>query len=164
MSFAETYLYRNIYWVYYMPCSMLSAHLILTQKPMTLVLFSHSLPMRKQGPSELYSLLRTHIYKVVEIGHDPMLSYTGVWALTHYSILNPNSLYKKMLYLVASHRLGIIHFQQITELYRHLSTCSAGDLGSIPGLRRSPGGGHGNPLQYFCLGNPMDCVTKHSTA
>ena len=27
---------------------------------------------------------------------------------------------------------------------------------SIPGLGRSPVGGHGNPLQYFCLGNPMD--------
>ena len=35
------------------------------------------------------------------------------------------------------------------------STCNAGDLGSIPGLRRSPGGGHGNPLQYSCLENPM---------
>ena len=30
------------------------------------------------------------------------------------------------------------------------------DLGSIPGLGRSPGGGHGNPLQYACLENPMD--------
>ena len=30
------------------------------------------------------------------------------------------------------------------------------DLDSIPGLGRSPGGGHGNPLQYFCLENPMD--------
>ena len=36
---------------------------------------------------------------------------------------------------------------------------SAGDIrdvGSIPGLGRSPGGGHGNPLQYSCLQNPMD--------
>ena len=30
------------------------------------------------------------------------------------------------------------------------------DAGSIPVLGRSPGGGHGNPLQYFCLENPMD--------
>ena len=30
------------------------------------------------------------------------------------------------------------------------------DLGSIPGSGRSPGGGHGNPLQYSCLENPMD--------
>ena len=28
------------------------------------------------------------------------------------------------------------------------------DTGSIPGLGRSPGGGHGNPLQYSCLENP----------
>ena len=32
----------------------------------------------------------------------------------------------------------------------------AGDVGSIPGPGRSPGGGHGNPLQYSCLENPMD--------
>ena len=34
------------------------------------------------------------------------------------------------------------------------STCNVGDLGSIPGLGRCPGGGHGNPLQYSCLENP----------
>ena len=60
------------------------------------------------------------------------------------------------------------------------SACSKGDLGLIPGLGRSPGGGHGNPLQYSCLENSMDrgawwatvqgitrvgqdWVTKHST-
>ena len=37
-----------------------------------------------------------------------------------------------------------------------MSGCKAGDLGSIPGSGRSPGGGHGNPLQYSCLENPMD--------
>ena len=31
-----------------------------------------------------------------------------------------------------------------------------GDTGSISGSGRSPGGGHGNPLQYSCLENPMD--------
>ena len=36
------------------------------------------------------------------------------------------------------------------------SACNAGDLGSIPGLGRSPGEGNGNPLQYSCLENPMD--------
>ena len=30
------------------------------------------------------------------------------------------------------------------------------NMGSIPGSGRSPGGGHGNPLQYFCLENSMD--------
>ena len=36
------------------------------------------------------------------------------------------------------------------------STCNAGDLGSIPGLGRSPGRGKGYPLQYSGLENPMD--------
>ena len=39
------------------------------------------------------------------------------------------------------------------------STCSAGDtgdVGSIPGLGRSSGGGNSNPLQYSCLENPVD--------
>ena len=33
---------------------------------------------------------------------------------------------------------------------------NAGDLGSIPGLGKSPGGGNGNPLQYSCMENSMD--------
>ena len=48
---------------------------------------------------------------------------------------------------------------------------NAGDIrdpGSIPGLRRSPGGGHGNPLQYSCLETPMDrgawWATDHGVA
>ena len=36
------------------------------------------------------------------------------------------------------------------------SACNAGDLGSVPGWGKSPGGGHSNPLQYSCLENPMD--------
>ena len=39
------------------------------------------------------------------------------------------------------------------------SACSAGDTGDvglIPGLGRSPGGEHSNPLQYSCLENPMN--------
>ena len=35
-------------------------------------------------------------------------------------------------------------------------TCNIGDTGSVPGLGRSPGGGNDNPLQYSCLGNPVD--------
>ena len=55
------------------------------------------------------------------------------------------------------------------EMKRHLllgrewaagkeSTCNAGDLGSIPGLGRSPGEGKGYPLQYSGLENSMDCI------
>ena len=43
------------------------------------------------------------------------------------------------------------------------SACTAGDLGSLPGLKRSPGGGHGNPLQYSCLQNPMDIGAWQAT-
>ena len=34
------------------------------------------------------------------------------------------------------------------------SACSVGDMSFTPGLGRSPGGGHGNPLQYYCLEYP----------
>ena len=34
------------------------------------------------------------------------------------------------------------------------SACNMGDLGLTPGLGRSPGGGHGNPVQYYCLEKP----------
>ena len=37
------------------------------------------------------------------------------------------------------------------------------DVGLIPGFGRSPGGGHGNPLQYFCLENPMDREARWAT-
>ena len=36
------------------------------------------------------------------------------------------------------------------------SSCNAGDAGLIPGSRIFPGEGNGNPLQYSCLGNPLD--------
>ena len=45
-------------------------------------------------------------------------------------------------------------------------TAIAGDVrdaGLVPGLRRSPGGGHGNPLQYSCLENPMDRGAPRAT-
>ena len=48
------------------------------------------------------------------------------------------------------------------------SSCNAGDAGSVPGSGRSSGEGNGNPLQYSCLGNPMDraawCTTIHGVA
>ena len=48
------------------------------------------------------------------------------------------------------------------------STEDIGDVGSIPGLGRFPGGRNGNPLQYSCLGNPMGrgawWITVHRVA
>ena len=44
------------------------------------------------------------------------------------------------------------------------SACNAGDPGLIPGSRRSPGEGNGNPLQYSCLEKPMDRGAWQATA
>ena len=46
--------------------------------------------------------------------------------------------------------------QQTGGSYSKESTCNAEDMGLIPWSGRSPGEGNGNPLQYSCLGNPMD--------
>ena len=43
------------------------------------------------------------------------------------------------------------------------SACNMGNLGSISGSGRSPGGGHGNPLQYSCLKNSMDRGVSQAT-
>ena len=43
----------------------------------------------------------------------------------------------------------------MTQMVKNLGS-NAGDLGSIPGLGRSPGEGNSHPLQYSCLGNPID--------
>ena len=46
------------------------------------------------------------------------------------------------------------------------SACNAGavsDVGSFPGSGGSPGRGHGNSLQYFCLGNPVDRGARWAT-
>ena len=48
---------------------------------------------------------------------------------------------------------GQVHLQRPVKNGKE-STCNAGDLGLISGLGRSPGGGHGNPLQCSCLENP----------
>ena len=49
----------------------------------------------------------------------------------------------------------MVDFNQVSSVGKS-SACNAGDLGSIPGSRRSPGEGNDNPLQYSCLENPMD--------
>ena len=57
---------------------------------------------------------------------------------------------------------------QVAQWFKKKSSYSAGaeeDVGWIPGLGRSPGGGHSNPLQYSCLENPQGtgtwCATVH---
>ena len=63
----------------------------------------------------------------------------------------------KRVFIITDHRIwarlgrGLPHWLRGKE-----STRNAGDVGSIPGSGRSPGGGHGYPLLYPCLKNPMD--------
>ena len=54
-----------------------------------------------------------------------------------------------LLFMLVPYSLGYCGGSDSKE-----SACIAGDLASNPGLGRSPGGGHGNPLQYSCLENP----------
>ena len=56
---------------------------------------------------------------------------------------------------VAKHGKGFKILQVGTQTVK-ASAYNTGDLGSIPGLGRSPGEGNSNPLQYSCLENPMD--------
>ena len=51
----------------------------------------------------------------------------------------------------------------VNHKFNLASACNAGDLGSIPGLGRSPGEGNGYPLQYSCLENPIDRGTWWAT-
>ena len=60
--------------------------------------------------------------------------------------------------------LSISSASQVALVVKN-SPANAGDIsdvGSTPGSRRSPGGGHGNPLQYSCLKNPMDRGAWHN--
>ena len=55
---------------------------------------------------------------------------------------------------------------QVAPVINNVPTNAEGvrDMSSIPGSGRSPAGGHGNPLQYFCLENPMDREAWWATA
>ena len=53
-----------------------------------------------------------------------------------------------------AHRVPLVA-QMVKKKKKKKSSCNAGDLGSIPGLGRFPGGGHGNPLQFSCMENPQ---------
>ena len=50
----------------------------------------------------------------------------------------------------------IIGFPGVVVKSPYANAGDVRDMGLIPGSGRSPGGGHGNPLQYSCLENPMD--------
>ena len=60
-------------------------------------------------------------------------------------------------------RFGMLPILVKNPLAGQETTCNAGDVGSIPGSERSPGEGNSNPLQYSCLGNPVDTGSWRTT-
>ena len=71
------------------------------------------------------------------------------------------------IYLLSTYVLYIcVGFLNVSVVKNSLA--NAGDVGSVPGLGRSPGEGNGNPLQYSCLGNPQNrgvwWVTVHGVS
>ena len=89
--------------------------------------------------------------------HIRLILYLSMWR---------NSLVK----LSGSRDCFVVRFLITATIYLGFSggsevkACNAGDLGSIPGLGRSPGEGNGTPLQYPCLENPMDGGAWWATA
>ena len=94
----------------------------------------------------LLSLLRLQWQECTIFCYSP----TGLWDDSFFSIQSIFSL----LFRLGDFRCSVLGFPGGSD--GKASTCNAGDLGSIPGLGRSPGEGNGNPLQHSCLENPMD--------
>ena len=63
--------------------------------------------------------------------------------------VNVTNIFQLSLYVTVTY--GFLHSSVGKD-----STCNAGDLGSVPGLGRSPGEGNGNPPQYSCLENSIN--------
>ena len=101
----------------------------------------------------IYMCIHTHIYIVIYmfiyiyilaflVKNPPAMQETRVWFLGRDNPLGKWQVPTPVF-------MGFLDGSDGKEL-----TCNAGDLGSIPGLGRSPGGGYGSPLQYSCLENP----------
>ena len=83
------------------------------------------------------------------------VQYLPVWVFIHPYHFSPIDKHLDYFFFFFLHvytvNAGLLRCVSSKEL-----PYNAGDAGSIPGLGRSPGEGNGNPLQYSCLGNPMD--------
>ena len=79
----------------------------------------------------------------------------GAWWAAIYGVAQSQT---QLKWLSSSSSNLVYRASQMSLMVKNLPA-NAGDIrdvGSIPGLGRSPGRGHGNPLQYSCLENPMD--------
>ena len=92
---------------------------------------------------------------------------TWIWGDTNIQSIEPPGLNFSFLFLLGVDpirpqfpKYQLLPLYNVTHgfprwLSGEESTYQVGDIGSIPGSERSPGGGNGNPLQYSFLGNPM---------
>ena len=74
----------------------------------------------------------------------------NVQSIRTYSSVEPTDERSQLLSTIFGTNFALIYYSSVGKE----SACNVGDLGSIPGLGRSPGEGNGNPLQYSCLEKP----------
>ena len=95
---------------------------------------------------------------ISSVPHTPFFvrhpNYTHTWRDT--SVMPCSLIFFRFFSFCVSFWTTYIVFDFPSGSEGKVSAYNVGDLGSIPGLGRSPGEGSGNPLRYSCLGNPMD--------
>ena len=87
--------------------------------------------------------------------HSSILSWRIPWTKEPGGLQSMGSQRVRLDWATNTHRHRI-KWRLSWRLSGRKSGCNAGDSGSIPTLGRSPGGGHGNPLQHSCLETPLD--------
>ena len=118
-------------------------------------LWSEKLPL----PYVTFSRKQTTIgFSSLTSSESPCWLLTTSWSPSSFTLIEPAPSFRALISFVIRQSLAFVLASQVALVVKN-SLASAGDLtdmGSIPVLGRSPGGGHGNPLQYSCLENPMD--------
>ena len=120
-------------------------------KPWSAVLQADSLPSELLGkPSSFLNVLKLYNYSKTNNQHNQ------VWeqVLLIFGMLSFQFVGGEIQEQFKATCLCVLDFSGGSDDKE--SACNAGDMGSIPGLGRSPGEGNGYPLQYFCLENSMD--------
>ena len=89
----------------------------------------------------------------------PMIDLDSVFKSRDITLRTKVHLVKAMVFPIVEHgyeswTIKMAECQRVDAF--NYGTGDTGDAGLIPGLGRSPGEGNGNPLQYYCLENPMD--------
>ena len=94
-------------------------------------------------------------------GIEPWPPVLGAWSLNHWTARKVPLVLLLLLCNILISKLGLPWWLSVK--YPPANTGDTGVAGLIPGSGRSPGEGNGNPLQYSCLGNPMDRVAWWAT-